>query len=89
MPINKKCRYLTCGCICTLTETPCNNCEKSTAINYKYSYNPFTDVTRISIQDRKGQSMISAEITGQLQPIAVKSYAVDLAKILIDKGVIK
>ena len=89
MPINKKCHYLTCGCICTLTETPCNNCDKSTTINYKYSYNPFGDKTTISIQDRKGNTMISAEIYGQLQPPAIQSYAVDLAKILIDKGVIK
>lgn len=87
--MTEKCRYFKCG-ICTTNGEICNDCKKQTkSIQYKYSYNPFNGATTISIVNEKGHKYISAEIYGQLSDIAIKSYAIDLCKILIDKGVIK
>lgn len=88
-----KCRYITSGS-CALTGNICTypyckHCnEPKRAIKYTYSYNPFTDVTRISIIDNRGNKFLTVEIYGQLPPVTIKGYAIDMCKILIDKGVL-
>ena len=83
------CRYIKCG-ICTINGEICNKCEKQTrTITYKYSYNPFNGATTISIVNERGHKYISVEIYGQLPPVTIKAYAIDLCKMLMDKGVIK
>ena len=88
-----KCRYIisgTCaltGNICTYPY--CKNCnEPKRSIKYTYSYNPINDITRISIIDNRGNNLLTIEIYGQLPAVAIKSYAIDMCKILLDKGVI-
>ena len=88
MNINENCRYIKCG-ICTATGELCNNCQKQTrSIKYTYSYNPFSGTTRISIVNAQGHKYITAEIFGQLTEIAIKSYAIDMCKMLMEKGVL-
>lgn len=88
-----KCRYITNG-TCALTGNICTypyckNCnEPKRSIKYTYSYNPFNDITRISIIDNRGNKFLTIEIHGQLPPVTIKSYAIDMCKILIDKGVL-
>lgn len=89
MNINENCRYIKCG-ICTLSGNICNSCEKQTrTIKYTYSYNPFNGSTRITIVNERGHKYMSSEIYGQLTPVAIKSYAIDMCKMLMDKGVLK
>lgn len=86
--LNKRCRYIDCEGICTLENKLCNSCGKSHSIKYEYKYNPFKSITTISIID-KGNTLISAEIYGLLNEVAVRAYAIDLCRILVKKGVIK
>lgn len=86
--LNKKCRYIDCEGICTLENRVCNSCGKAHRLKYTYSYNPFKNTTTVSLID-KGQSLVSAEIYGQLTESLAKSYALDLARLMIKKGVIK
>lgn len=90
MIVNTSCRYINCNAICTLTGDYCTNCENEKKLyKYTYSYNPYNNSTRISIVNNRGHKYITCEIYGQLTPAAIKSYAIDLCKILLDKGVIK
>lgn len=87
--MNENCRYIKCG-VCLKSGLLCNDCDKQTrSIKYTYSYNPFSGCTRISIVNDRGHNYITAEIYGQLTPVCIKSYAIDMCKMLIDKGVLK
>lgn len=55
---------------------------------YSTSYNVMKNTTTISII-YKGSRLLSLEYYGQLQPVAVKEYAIEAVQLLIDKGVIK
>lgn len=86
-----KCRYINDNNVCTVSGDYCTNCTKQYAYKYSYTayYDPFKQVTSIAIVNERGRKYISADITGQLSEIAIKAYADDLTRILIDKGVLK
>lgn len=86
--INKKCRYIDCEGICTLENRLCNSCGKSHRIKYTSTYDPFKCTTTVALID-KGNTLVSAEIYGQLGDTLIKGYALDLARLMVKKGVIK
>ena len=87
--MDNNCRYIKCG-VCLKSGLLCNDCnDRPRTIKYTYSFNPFAGTTRISIVNERGHNYMTAEIYGQLSPIAIKSYAIDMCKMLIDKGVIE
>lgn len=55
---------------------------------YKARYNTDRNTTEIVIL-YNGCRVLSLEYYGQLQPPAVKEYALEAIQVLIDKGVIK
>lgn len=86
--LNKKCRYIDCEGICSLENKLCDGCGRSHRIKYTYVYNPFKQTTTVSVID-KGNTLVSAEIYGQLSEAACREYAIDLCRLLVRKGVIK
>lgn len=52
-------------------------------------YNPFKNITTITISDNKGNKYLSEEIHGQLTTQEIKQHIEDMGKFLIEKGVIK
>lgn len=87
--IDIKCRYRERG-ICQLNGNICNKCATKDPVLYRYEskYDPLNNVTRLSILDNRGRKYITTEIYGQLTEIATKSYADELATMLINKGVL-
>lgn len=86
--LNKRCRYIDCEGICTLENKLCDSCGATRRIKYEYKYNPFTGTTQITVLD-KGNRLMSIEVIGLLNDVAVKAYATDMCRILVKKGVIK
>ena len=83
------CRYLDDEGMCIPENKICDNCKPR--INYgeyTYHYDVFKGVTVVKLLV-KGRVYMSCEIYGQLSAAACRSYAQEMAKILIDKGVIK
>ena len=86
--LNKKCRYIDCEGICTVENKLCDACGATRRIKYVYSYNPFAGTTFITVLD-KGNKLMTIEVIGMLNAAAVQSYATDMCRILVKKGVIK
>lgn len=84
-----KCRYRARD-ICELSGKLCDKCATKDPVTYRYEsvYDPFKNITRLSILDNRGRTYITSEIYGQLTPIAIESYANELAIMLINKGVL-
>lgn len=84
-----KCRYREKG-ICLIDDKLCDKCATKDPVLYRYesTYDPHNNVTRLSILDNRGRKYITTEIYGQLTEIAVKSYANELAVMLMNKGVL-
>ncbi len=55
---------------------------------YKSCIDYINNETTIFIQYR-GKNYFSCTFIGQLEPAAVRAYAVDMVQILLDKGVLK
>lgn len=86
--MNKNCRYIDPEGVCTIENKICNNCKKDPEVTYKAHYNVFEDKTIIKLS-YKGKVMISCSIYSQINEGLIKAYALDMAKILVKKGVIK
>lgn len=84
-----KCRYRERG-ICQIHGKLCDKCATKDPVLYRYEsvYDPIRDITRLSILDNRGRKYITSEIYGQLTEIATKSYANELAIMLMNKGVL-
>ena len=84
-----KCRYHEKG-ICQIHGKLCDKCATKAPVLYRYEsvYDPHKNVTRLSILDNRGRKYITTEIYGQLTDIAIKSYANELAIMLMNKGVL-
>lgn len=85
--IKMSCRYIDKSGIC-IKGKMCNNCSDKNTITYTGQYDVFKGVTTVSLSD-KGARLISCDIYGQLSDGAIHEYAIDLCKILLQKGVIK
>jgi len=85
---NVFCRYLNTDGLCLIPENKlCNKCLTG-QVKYTWSYDVYKNITTISVYNNRGHRLISCEIYGQLESIAVRAYAVDLCHILSEKGII-
>lgn len=85
--IKSECRYIDPEGVCILENKVCNNCRKRSDITYTAQYDVFKGITTVTISER-GRRLVSCDIYGQLSGIAVREYALDLCRILYNKGVI-
>ena len=86
--MNKKCRYKDAEGVCSVENKLCDGCKKRPSHSeYTWFYDVFRGVTVVKILHR-GVCYMSAEIYGQLEPCAARAYAQDMARILIEKGVL-
>ena len=86
--MNKSCRYIDQEGVCTSENKLCDNCGKDPTVAYQAHYNVFEDKTTIKLS-YKGKVMISCSVYSQINEGLIKAYALDMAKILVKKGVIK
>lgn len=86
--MNKNCRYIDPEGVCTIENRLCDNCHKDPEVTYTAHYNVFEDKTTIKLSYR-GKVMISCCVYSQINEGLIKAYALDMAKILVKKGVIK
>lgn len=84
--LNTSCRYIDNHGLCIKGKL-CNNCTGEKRITYTGKYDVFRGITTVSVLD-KGTTLISCDIYGQLSEGAVHEYAVDLCRILLQKGVL-
>ena len=90
MSINYNCRYCSPDGECLVENTMCNSCNKNKDnVHIRALYNPFKNITTITLHNNRGSNYMSCEIYGQLDTCAIKATANDMTKILIEKGVIK
>ena len=85
--IKTSCRYIDNHGMC-ISGNMCNSCDRNKQITYTGQYDVFKGVTTVSVSE-KGARLISCDIYGQLSDGAIHEYAIDLCKILLNKGVIK
>ena len=52
-------------------------------------FNPFKNITTITISDKKGNKYLSEDIFGQLTTQEIKHQIEDMTKFLIERGIIK
>lgn len=82
------CRYMDVDGICLIPDhNLCNKCLTG-KVKYTWCYDVYKNTTTIAIYNHKGNRLISCEIYGQLENIAVRCYAVDLCRILTEKGIL-
>lgn len=82
------CRYLDNEGMCIPENKVCDSCKQSRQYTeYTYHYDVFKGVTVVKLLV-KGRVYMSCEIYGQLPAAVCRSYAQDMARILIEKGVL-
>lgn len=86
--INEKCRYIDGEGVCCLQNKLCDGCKPpAKKLEYTFGYNVFKGVTTIKLL-QEGRCLVSCEIYGQLEPVACRAYAHDMARLMIEKGVL-
>lgn len=91
MSINYNCRYCDPEGVCQMENRLCDSCNenKKDKVYIKALYDPFKNMTTITLHNNKGSNYMSAEVYGQIPSCVIKETANDMTKILIKKGVIK
>lgn len=87
--VNYNCRYIDPEGGCCLENRMCDGCKPPTnKLEYSYHYDVFKGVTTVKLLEH-GRCLVSCEIYGQLEPVACRAYAHDMARLMIEKGVIQ
>lgn len=91
MSINYNCRYCSIDGICQSENRLCDGCSEThkNKIYIRALYDPFKNITTITLHNNKGSNYMSAEVYGQIPSCVIKETANDMTKILVKKGVIK
>ncbi len=90
MSINYNCRYCDPEGVCQMENKLCDSCsDTKNKVYIRALYDPFKNITTITLHNNKGSNYMSAEVYGQIPSCVIKETANDMTKILVKKGVIK